>query len=128
MKMTRLHYAGYPARVALSVVLDRARTYLLRARLYKQRYEQAKLMHQALKCDKSFDDMSTYRFHAMLSRAQAKNMLIEAEFMAKDPRTYVPPTARGASDLDGANFRHWPQYPCECPPEKDIWSRRNGNA
>jgi hypothetical protein len=41
--MARLHYAGYPTRVALAVVIDRARTYLLRARVHKQNYERARI-------------------------------------------------------------------------------------
>jgi hypothetical protein len=126
--MARLHYAGYPTRVALAVVIDRARTYLLRARVHKQNYERARIQANGTGSDVILATATREAMLAQCNRLQARYMLVEAELMSRDRRYYVPPGAKGASDLDGKNFQLWPQYPYECPPKEDIWLRRNGYA
>jgi hypothetical protein len=126
--MARLHYAGYPARVALAVVVDRARTYLLRARVHKQNYERARMQANETGSNALLSIAVREAMLAQCNRLQARYMLIEAELMSRDRRSYVPPGARGASDLNGKGFMYWPQYPYECPPKEDIWLRRNSYA
>ena len=116
-----------PGALALSVILDRARTYLLRARGHKQCAQRwaSRLAREPSGYAKGRVDNHVY--FAREHRMMARSLLIEAERIRLENLDKPPSAARhGARLLAGATFTFWPQYGREMLQfGGDLWLEDN---
>jgi len=112
-----------PGTLALSIILDRARTYLIRARGHKQLAQLHRRKYASTHYGYHKGRMDNHEFFARHHRCLARSLLVEAEAMKKDTLACGDLKGQhGARLLDGASFIFWPQYKREISQFKgDLW-------
>lgn len=100
-----------PGELALSCIIDRARTYLVRARFHKQQEQLHIIRASNHRSSWHQYQAENHRFFAKLNRRYARLALDEAERIGADEPSYNGSRPwRGARILNGADFLFWPQY------------------
>lgn len=103
-----------PPTLALSIVIDRARTYLLRARGHKQLAQAHARLYKRRPNNYHKGRFNAHTHFAREHRRLARQLLQEAErIKAENEFRPFSPGNMGARLLDGASFPFWPQYKIE---------------